>query len=120
MLDDPRIVAFMKKVHHAVNPRSEELRRLDIEERGLPYLSHRPARVTVKARGRAFEHSVDFARWLSMGVEDYRPTDEGLAEKFRANAEGVLSAQQADEAIARIMSLDELDDVAELMAVLAG
>ncbi len=120
LLDDPRIVSFMKRVKHAVNPRSEEMRRLDIEERGLPYLSHRPARVTVKARGQVFEHSVDFANWLSMGVPEYRPTDAGLAEKFRANCDGVLSAAKIEEAIDRIMTLDAADDVSNLTAVLDG
>lgn len=120
LLDHPGIRDFMKKVRHEANPRSEALRRLDIEENGLPYLRHRPARVTIRARGQVFDLSVDFANWLSMGVEEYRPTNEGLAEKFRANAEIVLSDTNAGEAIDRIMSLEDLDDVSVLMATLAG
>lgn len=120
LLDHPGIRALMKKIRHETNPRSEELRRLDVEERGLPYLSHRPARITIKARGQVFDRSVDYANWLSMGVEKYRPTDDGLAEKFRINAENVLSAAKTDEAIDRIMTLEKVGDVSELMASLAG
>ena len=119
LLRHPGIRDFMKKVRHETNPRSEELRQLDIEERGLPYLSHRPARITVKARGQVFDRSVDFANWLSMGVPEYRPTDAGLADKFRANAEGVLDEAQCDEAIERIMDLDGKQQMPDLMASLA-
>ncbi|MBF9032661.1 hypothetical protein HKCCE2091_00265 [Rhodobacterales bacterium HKCCE2091] len=120
LLDHPGIRAFMRKVRHAVNPRSEDLRRLDIEERGLPYLSHRPARVTVRARGQVFDASADFANWLSIGVESCRPTDDGLAEKFRANAEGVLDEVRTARAIERIMGLEQEPDLAGLMADLSG
>lgn len=120
LLDHPGIRAFMPKVYHAVNPRSEELRHLDIEVNGLPYLSHRPARITIKARGQVYDRSVDFANWLSMGVEAYRPTDEGLAQKFRANAEIVLDEASADEAIDRIMALETQEDTSALMAALAA
>ena len=110
----------MKKIRHETNPRSEELRHLDVEERGLPYLSHRPARITIRARGQVFDRSVDFAKWLSMGVEAYRPTDDGLAEKFRINAERVLAPASADKAVDHLMALETLDDLSGLMGALAG
>lgn len=120
LLEHEGIRAFMKKVRHQTNPRSEELRRIDVEERGLPYLSHRPARITIRARGETFDRSVDFARWLSMGVPDYAPSDEGLAEKFRANAENVLAADSTDRAIDMILGLDTAPGLAPLMQALAG
>lgn len=120
LLEHDGIRAFMKKVRHAVNPRSEELRRLDVEERGLPYLSHRPARITIRARGQVFDESTDFANWLSMGVPDYRPTDEGLAEKFRANAEDVLDADSTEAAIDILSRLEAVADVRELTDTLSG
>jgi 2-methylcitrate dehydratase PrpD len=118
VIADPRVRAFMKKVRHEINPRSEELRHQDIEVEGRPYLSHRPARIVVKARGRTFERSVEYANWLSMGVEAYRPTDEGLADKFRLNAETTLSGENVNIAIDTIMRLDELDEVTTLMGKL--
>lgn len=118
--DDPRIRQFMKKVKHEVNPRSEELRHRDLVVEGLPYLSHRPADVEVSARGQVFRKSVDFATWLSIGVEAYRPTNEGLAEKFRANAEAALSPAKMDAAIELIFNLEEVTDVSRLMRELAA
>lgn len=118
LLEHEGIRALMKKVRHEVNPRSEELRHQDIEVEGRPYLSHRPARITIKARGQVFDRSVDFANWLSIGVEAYRPTNEGLAEKFRANAEIILSDKNTDAAIDTILHLDELENIADLMPLL--
>lgn len=115
VIDDPRIRAFMQKVRHEVNPRSEELRLQDIEVEGRPYLRHRPARIVVQARGRTYERTVDYANWLSMGVEACRPTDAGLADKFRLNAEIVLSATHTEGAIDAIVRLDEIDDLAMVM-----
>jgi 2-methylcitrate dehydratase PrpD len=118
VIDDPRIRAFMRKVKHAVNPRSEQLRKQDLEIEGKPYLSHRPADVEVRARGTVFSQSVDFAQWLSIGVDAYRPTDEGLAEKFRANAEGVLDERKTSGAIEAILNLEKSTDVAGVVAML--
>jgi 2-methylcitrate dehydratase PrpD len=120
LIHDPRIRAFMKKVRHETNPRSEELRRQDIEVEGRPYLSHRPARVLVRARGALFEKSVDYAQWLSMGVDAYRPTADGLAEKFRICADGVLPGHRTEAAIEAIMSLEKHADMAEVMEMLAA
>ncbi|MBU3740257.1 MAG: MmgE/PrpD family protein [Rhodoferax sp.] len=115
VIDDPAIRAFMKKVRHEVNPRSELLRRQDLETDGLPYLRHRPARVVIRARGQVFERSVDYANWLSMGVDACRPTDEALAEKFRLNAEGLLGHAQTEAAIDMLLRLEEIDDVMQVM-----
>lgn len=120
VMDDPRIRAFMKKVRHEVNPRSEGLRKQDLEVEGRPYLSHRPARIVVAARGKTFTAEADYAQWLSIGVEAYRPTDEGLAEKFRLNAAGILSPARTDDAVDAIMQLERLDDLSGLMDILAG
>ena len=120
VMEDPRIRAFMKKVRHETNPRSEVLRVQDVEVEKRPYLSHRPADVLVKARGELFERSVDYANWLSMGVEDYRPTDEGLAKKFRANAEIVLPDEKIEAATETIMRLEKVANVSELMKTLVS
>lgn len=120
LLAHPGIRAFMPRVRHAVNPRSEELRHLDVEVRGLPYLSHRPARVTIRARGTVFDRSTDFANWLSMGVPECRPSDDALAGKFRLNAEGLLPAAATEVAIARILTLEGESDLSALMAAVSG
>ena len=115
VMENPSIRAFMKKVRHEVNPRSEEMRVQDVEIEKRPYLSHRPAEVIVRARGRVFDLSVDYANWLSMGVDAYRPSDEGLAKKFRANAEIVLPDDKIAAATETIMRLETVPDVSALM-----
>ena len=119
-MNDPRIRSFMSKVTHAVNPKSEEMRHQDLVVDQLPYLSHRPARVEVTARGKTFDCTVDYARWLSIGVEEFRATDAGLAEKFRANAEGVLGDGTISEVIDSILSLERVSDTSRVAEMLAS
>lgn len=119
VLADPGIRRFMKKVRHGVNPRSEELRQLDLVVEGRPYLSHRPANVEIRARGQVFPKSVDFANWLSIGVPACRPSDEGLAEKFRANAEATIDPATIEKAIAAFQELETLPDISPLMDLLS-
>lgn len=116
----PGIRAFMKKVKHAVLPRAEDLRRQDLMVEGRVAVRHRPARVEVRARDRVFAESVDFANWLSMDVDECRPTDEGLAEKFRANAEPVLSEPRIASAVDAILNLENLPSASTLGAMLAA
>jgi 2-methylcitrate dehydratase PrpD len=120
VLADPRIRGFMPKVRHETHPRSEELRQKDLVTDGLPYLRHRPADVEVRARGRVFAVAVDFANWLSIGVDACRASDEGLAQKFRANAESVLAPQKTRAAIDAIMNLETLAEVSTLTEALAA
>ena len=118
-MNDPRIRAFMKKVRHGVDPRAEEFRDEDIIRDKLPTLRRRPALVEVQARGKTFTDQTEFARWLSIGEPKYRPSDDDLAKKFRANAEAVLSDAKAAQAVEMLLSLEKLDNVARLMPSLA-
>ena len=116
----PDIREFMKKVDRANYDRCEEMRHKDLVVDGRKNLKHRPARVTVHARGRTFTHATDFARWIPNDVPEVRATDEDLARKFRACAEGVLSPRATDAAIDRILNLESLSDTASLAAVLTA
>ncbi len=53
-----------------------------------------------------------------MGNEEFRATDEGLADKFIANTAGVLTIQNARKAVETIFSLEKLDKVPKLMELL--
>jgi 2-methylcitrate dehydratase PrpD len=119
VIEDPRIRRFMKKVRHGVDPRSEVLRRRDLEEEGRPYLRHRPAHIVVKARGQVFEGSTEFARWFSIDPA-WRATDDELAGKFRENASIVLDSGKAEKAIDQILGLEKMDDVSVLLDSLAN
>ena len=118
-IENPEIRALMKRVEQVVYPRCEELRHQDLVVDGRRNLKHRPARVEVHARGRTFADAVDFANWIPNDVPQTRATDGGLAEKFRANASGVLSGKAADAAIDCILHLEDLSDSAELAAMLS-
>lgn len=117
---NPQVREFMNRVEHGTYPRSEELRHQDLVIDGRRNLKHRPARVEVYARGQTFVHAVDFAKWLTNDVDESRASDEGLADKFRANAKGVLSSQEMDTVIDCIMHLEELADTAKLAEMLVS
>jgi 2-methylcitrate dehydratase PrpD len=111
---------FMKKVEHAIYDRCEQMRHQDLVVDGRTNLKHRPARVTVHARGRSYVHATDFARWIPNDDVQCRASDEDLARKFRANADGVLSPQSTELAIEQILNLERLPDASALAATLKG
>jgi 2-methylcitrate dehydratase PrpD len=111
---------FMKRVEHGVYDRCEVTRHQDLVIEGRLNLKRRPALVEVHARGRVYECAVEFAKWLTNDAEESRASDGDLAEKFKANAAGVLSKEQTDAAIDRIMHLEDLPDSAALSSLLAS
>lgn len=113
------IRAFMSKVTHQVYERSEETRHEDLVIDGRRNLRRRPALVEVHARGEVYQHAVEFARWMTNDAPESRATDEDLARKFMACADGVLEVAQAEAAVEAILSLETLEDTAELARLLA-
>ncbi len=87
---------------------------------GRPYISRRPAYAEVIARGKSFTQQVEYAKWLSMDVEEFRASDEELAGKFRANAAKSLPSDKIGKAIESIYSLDRIDDITKLIQVLSA
>jgi len=118
-IENPQIQSFMNKVSYQPNPKCEEARHQDLVVEGRPYISRRPAYAEVFARGTSFKHEVEYANWLSMGVEEYRASDEGLADKFKANVAKVLKDDQAEAAIDTIFHLEKLDDINKLTTLLS-
>jgi len=117
-LKDPRFRAFMKKVTVEPYARADETRHQELILEGRSYLERRPCCVQVAARGREFVVTADYAKWLSTDNEEFRATDEDLMNKFRANAAGTLDAVQIEKAIDRIMSLDTVGKMSDLIEVL--
>jgi 2-methylcitrate dehydratase PrpD len=111
---------FMKRVEHRIYDRCEVTRYEDLEIEGRSNLKRRPALVQVHAQGRVYEHAVDFAKWLTNDVAEFRAGDDDLAEKFRANASGVLDKNRTESAIDCIMNLEDVADSTALTALLAG
>lgn len=65
-------------------------------------------------------HAVDFAQWLTNDVPESIAVDEGLADKFRANAEGALTPRAANAAIDCIMNREKLENSYKLAGLLVG
>jgi 2-methylcitrate dehydratase PrpD len=112
--------AFMHRVEHGVYDRCEQMRHQDLVVDGRTNLKHRPARVTVHARGRTYVHATDFARWIPNDDAQCRASDDDLARKFRANAQGVLTPQATEAAIDQILNLERLSDASALASTLAA
>ncbi len=109
----------MKKVNYEPYARCEEARHQDLVVEHKPYISRRPAYAEVWARGTSFVQTVEYATWLSMGVKEYRATDEGLADKFRTNSAKVIAGRKLENAIEMIFGLEKVDDISKLTALLS-
>jgi len=117
-LKDPRIHAFMKKVTIEPYARAEETRHQELVVERRPYIERRPCSVDVTARGRTFTKTVEHASWLSIDNPAFRATDDDLANKFRANASETLNSTKAAKAIERIMHLENVSKIDELVSEL--
>lgn len=62
--------------------------------------------------------SQEYMKFMSCGHPDYAITDEQLIEKFRRNCEFTLTPEQQDAAIEALLDLENIEDVADLMAKL--
>ena len=65
-----------------------------------------------------FRRESDYARWLSLSQPTFRATDNDLADKFRANATEALGPAKTERAIDKVMRLEQIGDVAEVLAEL--
>jgi 2-methylcitrate dehydratase PrpD len=107
-LRDPEIERASRKVRIKVDP---ELDRAYFDRNQLA------ARVEILTRdGGRLETFVDTLRG-----DPRRPlTYQEIEDKFRNQSEYVLEPQEIDRAIDRILHMEELEDIADLTALLAG
>ncbi len=110
MLKDPRILEFGKKITCLPHP-----------EFGKPGPDGRPAftsRVDIVARGQTFsEESLGTSGAIS---RDALAKEKQLIEKFRHNAERVLTQDQTEQAIEAFLNVEKLSDIAQAMSKVAG
>ncbi|MBK9607834.1 MAG: MmgE/PrpD family protein [Betaproteobacteria bacterium] len=111
---NPGIRDFMKRVTLEVYPRCEETRHQEIDIERRKYIDRRPSCVEVTARGKVYAQATEYAKWLSVESPEYRATDEGLADKFRANTYGILDAEAVETAIDTIMNLESVNDIGSI------
>lgn len=79
----------------------------------------RPSRVEVHARGEVFVGERNYPKGSPSPEPQTRATDAELIDKFRHNAEGVLSAAARDKAVDQIMNLEAVKDFSAVMPLLA-
>ena len=106
---DPKIRAFMNKVTMIADPKAMEIKRKDPKSW--------PARVEVAARGTIFRAETLYAKGTNF--TDMNASDEELVQKFRTNAERLLTESKIDRAVECIFGLEKVSDVTELTALLA-
>lgn len=110
---DPKVVfsepvlQLMDKVTFEIHPEYEKML--------LGNAASRPARIEIKARGQTFVRESRYPKGSpSPDPSSTMSTDE-LAAKFRANAEGVISAAQAARIIDAVLNLERVTDIGVVM-----
>jgi 2-methylcitrate dehydratase PrpD len=112
--ETPSVRELMLKVAIEAYPRADETRHQELVVEGREYIERRPCLIRVRARGTEFTQGAEYAYWLAAENEDYRASDEDLAEKFAANAGASLPPARLGSAMHKIMHLEELDCVSTL------
>lgn len=108
MMRDPKILDFGKKVTCLPHPDSNKKTR-----DGRPSFS---SKVEVKARGTMFIEESASPRGASHGT---LLSDEELIDKFRHNAQRVLTQDKIKNAVEALTNLEHVDNVNEIMEYIA-
>ena len=113
VMRDPKVIDLMQKVDVQLHPKDEELGPKALREgKGLYF----DTVVEVTAKGRKFTTEVA----VPPGTAAFPMTDEELREKFRDNASySPLEVDRVEEVIHTCAKLEELDDMAKLLKMLA-
>ena len=104
-MHDPGILGFMDRVTYEVHP--DYYRRLPKDPRSSL------GAIEVVTKDRTFVDSTDYA--YGSPVPGFEFTDEALIEKFRHNADRVVSTDSADRAVEAAFGLESLADIADLI-----
>lgn len=106
-LTDPKLQAFMQKVHAYIDA--------DIESMGVAY--RHASRVKVATtKGEVFQQEILDRR----GSPENPLSKEDIQFKFRNVVSGILSDSQIDEMIGLVDRLDELSDLSPIMTLLTA
>jgi 2-methylcitrate dehydratase PrpD len=111
MVFSPSVMGLMEKVSTEVHP--------DYVAQLTNNAASRPARVEVRARDTVFVGERDYPKGSpSPDPSSYMTTDE-LIEKFRRNAEDVISTDAIDSVIDSVVNLETVSDIGTVMNQLA-
>jgi 2-methylcitrate dehydratase PrpD len=109
---DPSVIALMDKVEYVVHP--------EYAGSVASNAGARPARIEVRARGRAFGGEAGFPKGSPSPDPATTMTDDEISAKFVRNAEGVLETSSIDAALNRLWNVDRAESFRDLMPMLAG
>jgi 2-methylcitrate dehydratase PrpD len=101
---DPQILAFMDRVSYEVHP--------DFFVPGSRAATTSLGAIEIQTSRGTFSDAADYP--LGTPREGYYLSDDGLVEKFRGNAERLLTPSAIDRAVRLILELDQVGDVNEL------
>jgi 2-methylcitrate dehydratase PrpD len=105
-IKEPKILRFMDKVFSEAHPQFFEVQRA---EPGSNMTT-----VEVTAKNRTFKEEAKFARGFSH-LDFAKMTDEDLVKKFRMNASRTLPKNKVDKAVARLMELEKVGTISEVV-----
>ncbi|MPM35366.1 hypothetical protein SDC9_81957 [bioreactor metagenome] len=107
---NPSILSLMDKVTFDVHP--------DYEKLLTGNAASRPARIEIKARGQVFVGEARYPRGSPSPDPSTTLSTDELIDKYRDNAQGVISASQIDASLRLLTQLESVDDFSEVMSVL--
>ncbi|MGW2650324.1 MmgE/PrpD family protein [Streptomyces sp. NPDC001393] len=80
----------------------------------------RPSRLEIDAHGRTYAAELRYPKGTPKAGGGVGTSDEELVEKFLVNTQGVLAPESAEAAVASIMALDTVEDVAPVLRELGA
>lgn len=103
----PSVLDLMQKVHYEVNPDYAASLKTDP--------ASRPTRIELVARGKTFVGEARYPKGSLSPDPSTKMTNDEISAKFVRNAEGVLTPDRIDRALAQLWTLERVGDVRELM-----
>jgi 2-methylcitrate dehydratase PrpD len=107
---DPSVMGLMNRVVTEAHPRYTG----SLTE----YPADRPVRIEIDARGTTFVAEGLFPKGTPSADPSTTMSTDEIVAKFRTNAEGVLSSTAADAVVQKILGLEGVADVKELVRLL--
>lgn len=109
-MNDPKVHMLANKIEIVPDPELTKLAETHWEAGGMGNME------IITKRGDKYSYSAEYRRGDPI---KWRMTDDELKDKLREYASGVLSRERIERVIEMILRLEELDNMAELMNLLA-
>lgn len=103
----PAVMELMSRITYGTHPDWARLVATDP--------AARPSRVEVDAHGKTFVAELIYPKGTPGAAGGSEMSDDELAEKFRLNAEGVLSRDVTERAIQSFFEMDKIDDISTFL-----